>query len=145
MDNYYSWFKVVHIFAVISWMAGLLYLPRIYVYHSKVAIGSETDKIFQLMEHRLLKIIMNPAMIITYIFGLINAYIYGFVALGIWFHIKITAVLGLSCIHGLLAKWRKDFVLGSNKHSAKFYRIINEIPVLLMLIIIIMVIIKPFE
>ena len=145
MDNYYSWFKVLHIFAVISWMVGLLYLPRIYVYHTRVSRDSEADKIFQLMEYRLLKIIMNPAMIMTFIFGLINAHIYGFVALGVWFHIKITAVLGLSCIHGLLAKWRKDFANGTNKHSEKFYRIINEVPAILMLVAIIMVIIKPFE
>lgn len=145
IDDYYSWFKVGHIFSVISWMAGLLYLPRLYVYHTRVKVGSESDKIFQQMEYKLLKIIMNPAMIATYIFGLMNAYIYGFVALGVWFHIKITAVLGLSAIHGMLARWRKDFATGNNRHSERFYRIINEVPALLMLVIIIMVIVKPFE
>lgn len=145
MANYYLWFKTIHILAVISWMAGLLYLPRIYVYHSKVPIGSEMDKMFQVMECRLLRIIMNPAMIVTYISGLINAYLYGFVVLGMWFHIKMTAVLGLTIAHGLLARWRKDFAKGKNKHSEKFYRTINELPTILMSVAVAMVIIKPFE
>lgn len=145
MENYYSWFKVLHIFAVISWMAGLLYLPRLYVYHTRVKSGSEADKLFQIMEHRLLRLIMNPSMIGVYVFGLINAHIYGFAVLGMWFHIKMAAVLGLSLMHGLLAKWRKDFANGNNSHTEKFYRIINEIPAILMLIAVIMVVIKPFE
>jgi putative membrane protein len=126
-------------------MAGLLYLPRIYVYHTKASVGSEMDKTFQLMERRLLKIIMNPAMIATYVFGFINAYIYGLVALGLWFHIKMTAVLGLTIMHGLLARWRKDFAISKNKHSEKFYRVINEISTFLMIIAVSMVVIKPFE
>lgn len=145
IDNYYLWFKSLHLFMVIAWMAGLLYLPRIYAYHAGVAINSEADKIFQTMEYRLLRVIMNPAMIGVYIFGFITAYIYGFAALGIWFHIKIAAVLILTIMHMLFAKYRKDFANGCNKHSVKFYRIINEIPTILMLVIIVMVIIKPFE
>ena len=145
MANYYLWFKTIHILAVISWMAGLLYLPRIYAYHSKVVVGSEMDKTFQLMERRLLRIIMNPAMIVTYLSGSINAYFYGIVALGVWFHIKITAVLGLTVVHGFLAIWRKDFANGKNKHSEKFYRIINEVPTIAMIIAVSMVVLKPFE
>jgi putative membrane protein len=103
------------------------------------------DKTFQLMELRLLKIIINPAMIGTLIFGLLNAYIYGFVALGIWFHIKMTAVLVLMIIHGLLARWRKDFASGQNKHSENFYKMINEVPTIMMIIAVFMVILKPFE
>ncbi len=145
MADYYSWFKAFHIIAVISWMAGMLYLPRLYVYHSEVAVGSEMDKTFQVMERRLLRFIMNPAMIITYVFGLMNAYIYGFIALGVWFHIKMLAVVGLTLMHGMLAKWRKDFANGTNKHSTRFYRIANEVPTALMIIAVTMVVIKPFE
>lgn len=145
MEEYFLWYKVAHIIAVISWMAGLLYLPRLFVYHSNVTRGSETDLLFQTMEMRLLRWIMNPAMIATYIFGILISYIYGFEALGVWFHIKVTAVLALSAFHGFLAKCRKDFVKGTNKRSANFFRIINEVPTILMIIIVIMVIVKPFE
>lgn len=145
MSSYYLWLKAFHIISVIFWMAGLLYLPRLYVYHTKTSVGSEVDKIFQIMESRLLRLIMNPAMIITYILGIIISYIYGMVALGGWFHIKMTAVLGLTIFHGLLARWRKDFSNGTNIHSEKFYRIINEIPAILIIIAVIMVIVKPFK
>ncbi len=145
MANYYEWFKALHVVFVIAWMAGMLYLPRLYVYHSKAEIGSEMDKTFQLMELRLLRVIINPAMIGTFVFGFLNAYIYGFAALGLWFHIKMTAVLGLTITHGLLAVWRKNFADGKNKHSANFYRIANEVPAALMIIAVFMVILKPFE
>lgn len=145
MADYYEWFKALHIIFVISWMAGIFYLPRLYVYHTKVEVGSKEDKMFQKMERKLLRIIMNPAMILTYIFGLIMAYIYGIEALGIWFHIKLTAVIVLTIIHGMLARWRKDFESGKNKYSERFYRIFNEVPVIAMIIAVFMVVIKPFE
>ncbi|MDN3031197.1 MAG: protoporphyrinogen oxidase HemJ [Candidatus Tisiphia sp.] len=145
MASYYLWFKAFHLISAISWMVGLLYLPRLYVYHSRVAVGSESDKTFQLMESKLLRIIMNPAMISTYTLGIINSYIYGLVALGTWFYIKMTAVLGITIFHGLLSRWRKNFVDGKNNHSEKFYRIANEVPALLMIIAVIMVIVKPFD
>ncbi len=145
MADYYEWFKALHVIFVICWMAGIFYLPRLFVYHTRAKIGSETDKTFQVMEYKLLKIIMNPAMIATYIFGITNAYIYGLEALGIWFHIKMTAVIVLTVIHGLLARWRKDFALGKNLHSEKFYRIFNEVPVVLMVVAVVMVVVKPFE
>ncbi|MCP5369866.1 MAG: protoporphyrinogen oxidase HemJ [Rickettsiaceae bacterium] len=145
MEEYFLWYKVAHIIAVICWMAGLFYLPRLFVYHSNIEPGSETDLLFQTMERRLLRGIMNPAMVATYIFGILIAYIYGIEALGIWFHIKVLAVLALSAFHGFLAKCRKDFVNGINKNSANFFRIINEIPTILLIIIVIMVIVKPFE
>lgn len=145
MADYYDWFKVLHIISVISWMAGLFYLPRLFVYHTKVEVGSEQDKMFQIMERKLLRIIMNPSMIGTYVFGLIVAYIYGFEALGTWFHIKMMAVIFLTMMHGLMARWRKDFTEGKNKHSDRFYRILNEMPVIAMVIGVIMVVIKPFE
>jgi len=139
------WYKAIHVISVISWMAAMFYMPRLFVYHTRAKIGSEMDRTFQLMEHKLLKIIMTPSMILTYFFGILIAYIYGFVALGVWFHIKMTAVLGLTIFHGLLAKWRKDFINGNNNHSEKFYRLMNEIPPILMIIAVIMVIVKPFE
>lgn len=139
------WYKAIHVISVISWMAAMFYMPRLFVYHTREKIGSEMDKTFQQMEYKLLKIIMTPSMISTYFFGILIAYIYGFVALGVWFHIKMTAVLGLTIFHGLLAKWRKDFINGNNNHSEKFYRLMNEIPPILMIIAVIMVIVKPFE
>ncbi|UCM85342.1 MULTISPECIES: protoporphyrinogen oxidase HemJ [Rickettsieae] len=145
MASYYLWFKAFHLISAISWMVGLLYLPRLYVYHSRVAVGSESDKTFQLMESKLLRIIMNPAMISTYTLGIINSYIYGLVALGTWFYIKMTAVLCITIFHGLLSRWRKNFVDGKNNHSEKFYRMVNEVPALLMIIAVIMVIVKPFD
>jgi putative membrane protein len=145
MEDYFMWYKAIHVISVISWMAAMFYMPRLFVYHTRAKIGSEMDRTFQLMEHKLLKIIMTPSMILTYFFGILIAYIYGFVALGVWFHIKMTAVLGLTIFHGLLAKWRKDFINGNNNHSEKFYRLMNEIPPILMIIAVIMVIVKPFE
>ena len=126
-------------------MAGIFYLPRLYVYHTRAKIGSEMDKTFQVMEYRLLKFIMNPAMIITYAFGLMTAYIYGFPALGVWFHIKMSMVLIITIMHGLMARWRKDFVMGKNTHSEHFYRVANEVPTIAVMIAVIMVVVKPFE
>ena len=140
--NFYDIIKILHIVAVISWLAGLLYLPRIFVYHAEVACGSESDKIFQIMEKRLMRYIMLPSMLLVFIFGLILANEIGFEF--IWLHIKITLVLCLSGYHGFLSICRKNFALGKNKHSAKFYRIINEIPTLLMICIVALVILKPF-
>ena len=145
MEDYFIWYKTIHVISVISWMAAIFYLPRLFAYHSKVEIGSEIDKTFQVMERRLLKIIMTPAMLSTYIFGLLTAYVYGFVALGVWFHIKMLAVLGLTIMHGVCAKWVKDFAKGENKHSEKFYRMANEVPTILMIVAVTMVIVKPFE
>jgi putative membrane protein len=145
MENYFIWYKTIHVISVISWMAAMFYLPRLFVYHSKVEIDSQMDKTFQIMEKRLLRFIMTPAMLSTYIFGLLTAYVYGFVALGIWFHVKMLAVLGLTVMHGFCAKWVKDFAKGKNKHSENFYRIANEVPTVLMIVAVIMVIVKPFE
>jgi putative membrane protein len=145
IQDYFMWYKAIHVIAVISWMAAMFYMPRLFVYHTKAEVGSEMDKTFQVMEYKLLKIIMTPSMLLTYFFGILIAYIYGFAALGVWFHIKMTAVLGLTVFHGILAKWRKDFVNGKNKHSEKFYRMVNEIPPILMIVAVVMVIVKPFE
>ncbi len=145
MEDYYLYYKAIHVIAVISWMAAMLYMPRLFVYHSKVAVGSEMDLTFQIMEHRLLRYIMTPAMIFTYIFGFLVAYIYGISALGGWFHVKMLMVLGLTGFHGRMAKWKKSFARGNNNHSENFYRYMNEVPTILMIIAVIMVVVKPFE
>jgi putative membrane protein len=145
MEDYFIWYKTIHVISVISWMAAIFYLPRLFVYHSKVELGSEMDKTFQIMERKLLKIIMTPAMLLTYIFGSLTAYVYGVVALGAWLHIKMLAVLGLTIMHGFCAKWVKDFAKGKNNHSEKFYRTANEVPTILMIVAVTMVIVKPFE
>lgn len=137
----YDIVKILHIIAVISWLAGLLYLPRIFVYHSQVSVGSETDKIFQIMEKKLLRFIMTPAMILVFIFGFYLASQIGFEF--IWLHIKITLVLCLAGYHGFLSRCRKNFEKGENKHSQKFFRIINEVPTLLMIAIVVLVVLKP--
>lgn len=145
IGNNYEVFKSLHIIFVISWMAGMFYLPRLFVYHTEVRIGTEEDKRFQIMEKRLIRIIINPTMILTMIFGLLLSIAYGISNLGVWFHIKIGLVLILSAYHGLLSLWRKDFERGANKHSAKFYRIINEIPFVIMAIIVFLVVMKPLD
>lgn len=143
--DYYDWIKALHVISVIFWMAGMLYLPRLYVYHSSAKIGSDSDKMLQIMEYRLLKYIMNPTMVLVIITGLTVAHIYGFSALGLWFYIKMLAVLCLLAYHGFLARCRKNFAKGINHYSTRFYKIINEIPAVIIIVIVIMVIVKPFE
>ena len=145
MEEYFLWYKTIHVISVISWMSAIFYMPRLFAYHTRAEIGSEMDKTFQTMESRLLRIIMRPAMISTYIFGTLTAYVYGLAALGVWFHIKIFAVICITILHGLFAKWVTIFREGKNNKSERFYKSINEIPVILMIISVIMVIIKPFE
>jgi len=142
---YFEWFRVVHIIAFTAWMAGMFYLPRLYAYHCQVKRGTDEDNRFKIMESRLLKIIINPSMIITILAGLLLAYIYGFGNLGSWFHIKMTLVIIMTALHGFLAMCRKRFDKGINKYSEKFYRILNEVPVVIFILIVILVIIKPFE
>ena len=143
MLTYYFLFKSLHIMAVITWMAAMFYLPRLYVYHTKATRGSELDTTLQTMERRLLRIICNPAMIASFVFGLALAYVLGFANLGWWFHAKMLAVILLTVLHVLLAIWRKDFINGANRHSETFYRIINEVPTVLMIIIVLLVVYKP--
>ncbi|MFT7087248.1 MAG: putative membrane protein [Rickettsiales bacterium] len=143
MENTYLIVKSLHIISVISWMAGLLYLPRIFVYHTKAKIGSELDTTLQIMERKLLRFIMNPAMILSFIFGFWLIHFIGFSSGG-WLHAKILLVLILAGFHGFLSKCRKNFASGNNKKSDKFYRIANEVPTLLMIAIVLLVVIKPF-
>jgi putative membrane protein len=144
----YEWIKAFHIIAVIAWMAGMLYLPRLFVYHCAAAKGSVQSETFKVMEQRLLRAIINPAMIATWVFGLALAWLgpdsrYGWFASG-WLWAKIILVLALSAVHGMLARWRKDFAQDNNRHSDKFYRIINEVPTTLMILIVLLVVLKPF-
>ena len=144
----YEWIKAFHIIAVIAWMAGMLYLPRLFVYHCAAETGSVQSETFKVMEQRLLRAIINPAMVATWAFGLWLAWLgpdsrYGWFASG-WLWAKIILVLGLSAVHGLLARWRKDFAQDRNRHSQKFYRIINELPTVLMILIVLLVVLKPF-
>jgi putative membrane protein len=139
----YEWAKALHVIAVISWMAGMLYLPRLFVYHCDAEIGSRQSETFKLMERRLLKAIINPAMIATWILGLYLAWTGHWFSSG-WFHGKLTLVLIMSGVHGFLSARVRDFAADRNTRSAKFYRIINEVPTILMILIVILVIVKPF-
>jgi putative membrane protein len=140
-----SYVKAFHVNAIIAWMAGLLYLPRLFVYHAASAKGSEQSETFKVMEQRLLRYITTPAMIASWILGLVLAFsgVIDWKADG-WFHAKLALVILLSAFHGACAKWTKDFALDRNTHDARFYRIMNEVPTLLMIGIVILVIVRPF-
>ena len=142
--DYYLWLKSLHIIAMVAWFAGLFYLPRLYVYHVG-AQSDETRKTFEVMEHKLLRYIMNPAMILTWVFGLalISANI-AVASSGGWLHVKILLVVILSAYHMVLAKWRKDFAAGKNTKSDKFYRWANEVPTVILIAVVILAIGKPF-
>jgi putative membrane protein len=139
----YEWAKALHVIAVISWMAGMLYLPRLFVYHCDAPIGSPQSETFKVMERRLLKAIINPAMIIAWILGLYLAYAGQWFSSG-WFHGKFALVLAMSAVHGYLTGCVRRFGADQNQRSHKFYRIINEVPTVLMIGIVILVIVKPF-
>jgi len=142
-EGLYLWMKAAHVIAIIAWMAGMLYLPRLFVYHCEAQIGSPQSETFKVMERRLLHVIINPAMGAAWALGLWLAWSGSFFASG-WLHAKLTLVLVLSGLHGLLSRCVRDFAADRNRHSQKFYRIINEIPALLMIGIVILVIVKPF-
>jgi putative membrane protein len=139
----YLWIKALHVIAVISWMAALLYLPRLFVYHADADSGSKQSETFRVMERRLLRFIATPAMIVAWLTGVWMAYETGLFREG-WLHGKLLLVLGLSAVHGINAKWAKDFAADRNRRPARFYRIANEVPTLLMIGIVILVIVKPF-
>jgi len=141
----YLWLRALHIISVISWMAGLLYLPRLYVYHCGVAPGSEASETFKVMERKLLRYIMNPAMIASFVFG---AWLIWMLSPGIWsqgwLHGKLALVAALAGLHGMMAKWRRDFELDRNTRPARFFRWMNEGPTVLMIAIVILAVVKPF-
>jgi len=140
----YEWIKALHVIAVISWMAGMLYLPRLFVYHCEAEIGSKQSETFKVMERRLLKAIINPAMIVTWLAGLYLVWA-GHWYVAPWFHFKFLLVLIMSGAHGFFVRCVKDFAEDHNRRSQKFYRIINEVPTVLMIFIVILVIVKPFS
>jgi len=139
----YLWIKALHIIAVISWMAGMLYLPRLFVYHCDAEPGSRQSETFKVMEQRLLRAIINPAMVATWALGLWLAWDSGLYAAG-WLKAKFALVVLLSALHGYLVRCVRLFAADQNRRPARFYRIINEIPTLLMIAIVILVVVKPF-
>ena len=138
----YLWLKAFHIIAVISWMAGLLYLPRLFVYHAGVKPGSEASETFKTMERRLLNFIMTPAMAVAWILGLVLV-LQGQWMTTPWFLLKFALVIALSLMHGLLSHWVAEFSFDRNRHTEKFYRIVNEIPTVLMIAIVLLTVLKP--
>lgn len=142
--DWYLMLKALHVISVIAWMAGMLYLPRLFVYHAEAGPGTPQSETFKVMERRLLRAIMNPAMIGTWGFGLgMLALAPGWLSDG-WLHAKLTLVVLMSVVHHLFGKWRKAFERDANARSPRFYRAWNEVPTLLMVLIIFLVILKPF-
>ncbi|CAO3408105.1 protoporphyrinogen oxidase HemJ [Azospirillum largimobile] len=140
----YEWIKALHVISIIAWMAGLLYLPRLFVYHCEVPTGSDTSERFKVMERRLLRAIMNPAMIAAYLFGIAMIVLTPEWMKQGWLHAKLLFVLLLTASHMMMAKWRREFAEDRNTRPQRFYRIANEVPTLLMIGIVIFVIVKPF-
>lgn len=141
----YLWFKVLHVVSVIAWMAGLFYLPRLFVYHTSQILGTAGDDLFKVMERRLMKAIMRPAAVVALGSGLATAYAAGFSGGEKWLMLKLMGVVGLCAYHGLLEWHLAAFAEGERFKSQRYYRIINEVPTLLLIWIVIMVIVKPFS
>lgn len=145
LTPFYPWTKAFHVAAVIAWLAGMFYLPRLYVYHCETVRGSAESERFKIMERRLLKQIINPAMIAAWTFGILLVLTPGVISWRAgWWDVKVVAVLLLSGLHGANARWRRDFLEDRNQRPARFYRIANEAPTVLMLVIVIMVFVRPF-
>ena len=143
LGPYYLWVKAFHVIAMVAWMAGMLYLPRLFVYHCETVPGSAESARFKTMERRLLRAIINPAMIAVWILGLALAVSSGAWREG-WFEVKFVLVLAMSGVHGLYARWVKQFAKDANTKPARFYRIWNEVPTVLLIGIIILAVVKPF-
>src|SRR5215813_4845178 len=139
----YLWLKALHIIVVIAWMAGMLYLPRLFVYHAKAKPKSELSETLKTMERRLLYFIMMPAMLVTWIIGIFLLLEGQWLGAG-WFHAKFVAVLAMTVLHGLFAHWVNEFHFDRNRHSQKFFRIINEVPAVLLITIVVLAAVKPF-
>ncbi len=139
----YLWVKALHVIAVIAWMAGMLYLPRLYVYHCAAEPGSAQSETFKVMERRLLRAIVDPAMILAWVLGL--ALVAHLDAWGeAWMHAKFACVIALSTLHGFFARWCRQFAADDNRHEARFYRFMNEVPAVLMIAIVVLVVVRPF-
>ena len=139
----YDWIKALHIISVIAWMAGMLYLPRLYVYHADTPRGSDRSEMLKVMERRLLRGIINPAMVATTVFGLWTMWL-GEWWSAPWLWAKLVLVFAMGWLHGLLSRWRREFERDANTRSAKFYRVVNEVPTVLMIAIVILAVVKPF-
>lgn len=140
----YPWTKAFHIIAMVAWMAGMFYLPRLYVYHCDVSPGSAEGERFKVMEYRLMKQIINPAMIATFAFGILLVLTPGLIDWSAgWWHVKLACVLLLGGFHGAMSRWRKDFLNDANWRSQRFYRIANEVPTLLLMVIVVMIVVRP--
>jgi protoporphyrinogen IX oxidase len=147
LTDVYPWTKALHVISMVAWMAGLFYLPRLFVYHAeRGAAESELSETFKLMERRLLRAIMNPAMVATWAFGLLLAVTPGVVDWRSdgWFHVKLVAVAVLTWFHHWLARRRKDFAADSNRLDGRRYRMMNELPTVALVVIVVMVIVRPF-
>ena len=142
--NYYLWIKALHVISVIAWMAGMLYLPRLFVYHVQAEKGSELSETLKIMERKLLRVILNPAMVASWVFAGLMIWADPHIFQSGWMHAKFTAVILMTGVHHMFAKWRKNFERDENTKSEKFYRYMNEVPTVLMIVIIIMVVVKPF-
>ena len=140
---YYLWLKAFHIIAVIAWMAGMLYLPRLFVYHCETAPGSAEYDRFVLMERKLMHIIINPSMVAVWLLGLLLVETLQAWSAG-WFHGKLALVVALTGMHGMFSRWRRDFERSENRKTQRFFRIVNEVPAVLMMLIVILVVVKPF-
>ena len=139
------WIKAFHIISLVAWMAGMLYLPRLYVYHAQVAPGSEASETFKVMERRLLRAIINPAMIATFVFGIWLAWLQGPAVWHTgWFQLKLLLVVVLTGLHGLFSRWRRDFAADRNTRPARFYRIMNEVPTAILIAAVILAVVKPW-
>ncbi len=141
----YPWIKSLHIISVMAWMAGMLYLPRLFVYHADAEPGSDKSETFKVMERRLLRAIMNPAMFATFIFGGLMLGTPGLIVWGSgWIWVKLAAVLGLTVVHHIFGSWRKKFAADANTRPARFYRMYNEVPTVFLFVIVVMVVVRPF-
>ncbi len=146
LSQFYPWNKALHLVSVMSWMAGMFYLPRLFVYHAERGkVGTELHETLMVMERKLLRLIMNPAMIATWVFGVLLVLTPGVVDWGSgWPWVKLVAVVAMSGMHGWLGARRKEFVAGVNSRTGRTYRLVNEVPTVLMLVIVIVVVVKPF-
>lgn len=140
----YELVKALHIIAVISFMAGILYLPRLYAYHVTVPVGGEQDELFKQMERKLLRIIINPALIIMWLLGLYMVHLNPSLLHLPWFQAKAAFALAITLFHALCARWRRQLAVGQRVHSTRFFRVMNEIPTVLMIAIVLLAILKPF-
>jgi putative membrane protein len=146
LSDAYPWIKALHIMAVIAWMAGLFYLPRLFVHHAERAErGTDLSETFKMMEHKLLKVIVNPAGVAVWILGLALMLTPGIVDWSSgWFHVKAVAVIAMTVFHHALVRWQRAFAEDRNIRTGRYYRVANEVPTILMIAIVIMVVVKPF-